>query len=1231
MSWRYAPYVWPLLVAAAALAALAFFAWRRRPAPGARAFTLLMLAASEWALGYALELGSTALPAKVFWADVQYLGIVIVPGAWLVFVFRYVEAEEWLSRRNLALLAIEPAVMLALVWTNATHGLVRSSVRLDSSGPFPVLDYAYGAAFWINAAYSYALLLVGTLLLLQVLFQPPRLYRMQAIALLIGALAPWAGNALYISGLRAFSHLDPSPFAFILTGLAVVGGLFRFRLLDLVPIARSAVIERMDEGVMVLDAQSRVVDLNAAAARVAGHPVPEIIGRSAAEVLSAWPGLIERYRDVMETHTEITLEVGDAQHAYDLRISPLYDRDDRLAGRLFVSLDVTGRKRAEEALRESEGRFHSIFDNAAVGVALVDNNGYVLDANEADCHFLGYSHEEMVGMHFAEFTYPKDLDVDVDLYDSLLQGKRKSYMIDKRYVRKDGEIVWGRLNVSVVRDIDRRPQYTVVVCEDITERKLAEEALRESAERFRQMAENSRDVFWMRDLETLDLIYITPAYARLWGQSIEDAHEQPTSWLANVHPEDRDRIAAAFEKQIQGEFTENEYRIVWPDGSIHWIRDRVFPIRDEAGEAYRTFGVVEDITERKLAEEALRESEEKQRAQYKGIPIPTYTWQRKGDDFVLADYNDAAMAITQGKIGDYVGIRATEMYNDAPGVLEKLSECYTRKTSLEHETFYRFKTTGESKHLAVRYGFVPPDLVLAHAEDITERKRTEAEREQLLIQVREQARQVQQIVDTVPEGVILLDADEHIVLANPLGEKNLVTVADARIGDTLTHLGDRPLAELLTSPPKGLWHEVATGGRSFQVIAGPIESGPTPGGWVLVIRDVTQQRQVEQHIQQQERLAAVGQLAAGIAHDFNNIMATIVLYAQTTARAGGLPDAVRERMRIIDQQAYHATRLIQQILDFSRRAVLERRPLDLLPLVKEQIKLLERTLPENIEIKLDYEPDEYATLFIVEADPTRMQQMMTNLAVNARDAMPEGGTLRFTLERVRIEEGEAAPLPEMGAGEWVQMTVLDTGRGIPPDVLPHIFEPFFTTKGRGRGSGLGLAQVHGIVAQHEGRIDVETEPGRGTTFTIYLPARLPEPSTAVPLRKLPATAMGQGETVLVVEDDASVRQALVESLELLNYRTLEAANGQEALAIAEELGDEIGLVLSDVVMPGMDGVALLRGLRERGSAVPVVMLTGHPPEEKMKDLRAQGLLEWLPKPPELEQLAEMVARALSKD
>jgi PAS domain S-box-containing protein len=208
--------------------------------------------------------------------------------------------------------------------------------------------------------------------------------------------------------------------------------------------------------------------------------------------------------------------------------------------------------------------------------------------------------------------------------------------------------------------------------------------------------------------------------------------------------------------------------------------------------------------------------------------------------------------------------------------------------------------------------------------DVTERKQTEVERTQLLMQIQEQAQRMQQIIDSVPEGMLLLDAEGCVILANPMAEEYLVVLAHDRVGDALTRLGDRSLVELLTSPPKGLWHEISTDGQVFQVIARSLEAGPMPGEWVLVIRDVTQQREFDQRIQQHERLAAVGQLAAGIAHDFNNIMATIVLYAQMSARAEGVPDRVRERMGTINQQAKHATNLIQQILDFSRRAVLER-------------------------------------------------------------------------------------------------------------------------------------------------------------------------------------------------------------------------------------------------------------------------------------------------------------------
>ncbi len=401
--------------------------------------------------------------------------------------------------------------------------------------------------------------------------------------------------------------------------------------------------------------------------------------------------------------------------------------------------------------------------------------------------------------------------------------------------------------------------------------------------------------------------------------------------------------------------------------------------------------------------------------------------------------------------------------------------------------------------------------------------------------------------------------------------------------------------------------------------------------WVLVIKDVTREREIQAQLQQQERLAAVGQLAAGIAHDFNNIMASVVLYAQMVARSQALSERDRERMTLIIQQAWHASRLIQQILDFSRRSVLERHPLDLLPLFKEQVQEMELTLPEYIRIELDYGQDVYA----VHADPTRMQKMLTNLAVNARDAMPDGGDLRITLDRLMIKGDQQPPLSEMEAGEWIRLTVSDTGTGIPPDVLPHIFEPFFTTKQPGQGSGLGLAQVYGIVRLHEGHIDVETYVSEGTTFTIYLPA-LDVRSIASSSFDIATVPQGRGEVILVVEDDAALRTALIEILELLNYQTLAAANGQEALALIEAQGEQIALVLSEMAMSGMGGIALFRALCERERHLPwqtpVILLTTHPMDTEFEDLQEQGVsVCWyntLTKPPSFEQLAQTVAEAL---
>ncbi len=518
------------------------------------------------------------------------------------------------------------------------------------------------------------------------------------------------------------------------------------------------------------------------------------------------------------------------------------------------------------------------------------------------------------------------------------------------------------------------------------------------------------------------------------------------------------------------------------------------------------------------------------------------------------------------------------------------------------------------------------EYLFAFATDVSDRQQADAERARLAARVHEQAQQMQNIMKTVPEGVLLLDAERRVVLANPEGQRYLSALSDAEVGAVLAILGGRALAELLTPPSQGLWHEVQANARTFQLAARAIKTSTQHGGWVVVIRDVTQQREFEHHVQHQQRLAAVGQLAAGIAHDFNNIMAVIVLYSEIALRRSDLPAKLREHLKIVNQQGQRASELINQILDFSRSATLDLRPLDLVPLLKEQVKLWERTLPEHIRLDFVYDSDVY---YIVKADPTRMQQMFMNLAVNARDAMPEGGTLRIHVERVRFRADDVPALPGLHSGAWLRIHVSDTGTGIPDEVLPHIFEPFFTTTAPDRGSGLGLAQVFGIVSQHNGAIDVETQMGEGTTFIIYLPA-LPSPDRSAPPVTMEGLVHGHGETILVVEDNATTRLALVDSLTQLNYHILEAANGQEGLKLFERASGGIALVLSDLVMPEMGGLTFTRLLLAHDPTARVVVLTGHMLGEEVDSLREAGVAAWLQKPPSLEQLSQVVAQALAE-
>ncbi len=495
----------------------------------------------------------------------------------------------------------------------------------------------------------------------------------------------------------------------------------------------------------------------------------------------------------------------------------------------------------------------------------------------------------------------------------------------------------------------------------------------------------------------------------------------------------------------------------------------------------------------------------------------------------------------------------------------------------------------------------------------------------LFQQTQEQARQVQALVDTVPEGVLLLDADQRVVVANPAAQCKIALLSDIRAGSVITHLGGRPLTELLTAPRQGLWHEVEADGHIFEVVAQSIEKGLEPERWVLVVNDATQERIARRQLERQERLAAIGQLASGIAHDFRNLLTTIILYAHLGQRRPDLPPDVRHHLEIIMRQARAATDLTEQILDFARRTEIDRRPLELVAFVGGVMAVLQRTLPENIHMSFDVGPGAH----VIEGDPGRLQQVLTNLALNARDAMPNGGDLRISLTRLKLEPGEVPPVPEMPLtltpSAWICLSVTDSGSGMMPEVQARLFQPFFTTKREGKGTGLGLAQVYGIVQLHAGYIDVITAPGEGTTFRIFLPAA--EAAVAASASQSATIPSGKGEVLLLVEDDPHLRQASARILTELGYQVLTAANGREALPLFQT-EHAIALVITDLVMPELGGKALLNLLRDQAPHLRALAMTGHTTDESLESLQTAGFLDVIRKPFDLETLALAVRRAL---
>lgn len=352
MIFQYDPYALLALTAAVISALVAAFIWSRRPGRAVKPFVVLMLAVSVWSFYSGLEILSAVLRTKHFFASMTYFGITVVPAAWLVFVLEYTGRDRFITRRNLILLAIHPIVTIPIVLTNAQHHLFWSSVNLDSTLGY--VTYEFGAAFWIHSIYSYALLLVGAVMLISAFVRSPQLYRGQITLLMIGQFIPWVANALFITGRSPLpEYVDLTPLAFTITGIVTGWSLYRFRLMDLAPVAHYAVFESMVDAVFVIDIKQRIVDANQSALELLRLPATDVIGKPAPEVFARQRDLIERFQDVHAADEEIRLVTGGEERFFQMRLSPLLDRGGALSGRSILLHDITQLKRTNRELEQA--------------------------------------------------------------------------------------------------------------------------------------------------------------------------------------------------------------------------------------------------------------------------------------------------------------------------------------------------------------------------------------------------------------------------------------------------------------------------------------------------------------------------------------------------------------------------------------------------------------------------------------------------------------------------------------------------------------------------------------------------------------------------------------------------------------------------------------------------------------------------------------------------------------
>jgi two-component system cell cycle sensor histidine kinase/response regulator CckA len=864
---------------------------------------------------------------------------------------------------------------------------------------------------------------------------------------------------------------------------------------------------------------------------------------------------------------------------------------------------------------------------------LLDPEGRVASWNRGAERLTGYTRDEAVGRAVADFYAPEDAAAGKPERD--LRAARALGRLEETGTRVGkGGAFRAHCTVAALREGGVHAGFAVRLRDAGGEPELPTTAdLRASESLFRGAFEDTNVAMVLTDLDHR-FVRANAAFARLFGYTRDEMLGMSMPDI--THPDDLAESLGRREALLAGQshFVQRK-RYLHRDGHVLWCVTNVSLVRDERGRPHLYVGQVQDVTDRKRADEDLARERSLLRTLIDTLPDAIWTKDAEAR-FVVSNrahvtlVRAATEAEVVGKTGfDFHPADLARAYHE-----DDLRVLHRGETVFNKEELVRDASGRDQWHLVIKVPLRDRDGKVTGLVGISRNIQYRKETEDALRAGEERFRA---FFDATTVAMVEISPDARYLRANaaffrmfgytPEDLPNL-TVADVvypedreavlaqygRVGqgETTSYEADRRYRRKDGSP---LWARVS-------VVAARDGTG-LPKLVTAVVIDMTDRKKLEEQFRQAQKMEAVGRLAGGVAHDFNNLLTVINGYGQMLLERLPAGDPTRELVQEMTAAGERAAGLTAQLLAFSRKAILEPRLLDLNEVVTQSAKFLRRIIGEDVTLSTALAP----SLSRVKADPTQLEQVLLNLAVNARDAMPGGGKLTIETHGVRLRDEDAALYPDLPPGHYVQLAVSDTGVGMTDEVKVRLFEPFFTTKEVGKGTGLGLSVVHGAVKQSGGRVDVYSEVGVGTTFKILLPAVA---AASTPASGLMRIAPKGAEVVLLVEDEDAVRKLARMGLEMQGYTVLEARGGADAIRIAQARSEPIHILVTDVVMPGMGGREVAETLRAKRPGLKVLYVSGYTDDAVVRHGIVEATDAFLQKPFTPLSLARKVRAVLDK-